>query len=122
MKGTLEETWPAPTVAHVREAVDRLVKHFDPLRIVVFGSYARGDSRPGSDLDLLVVLPEVVDKRETAVRMRRALADLPVPKDVLVTTPPEIERRGDSTWHVVGIALQEGETVYEKTGSDGAGT
>ncbi len=117
----LEDVWPVPDREHVHEAVRRLVRAFDPLRIIVFGSYARRESRPGSDLDFLVVLPEVSDKRETAIEMRRALAELPVPKDVVVTTPAEVERRMDSTWHVVGIALREGETVYEKPGGDGSG-
>lgn len=122
MARSLKEVWPAPDAAHVRAAVDRLVGAFDPLKIVVFGSYIRGDSRPGSDLDLLVVLPEVFDKRETAIEMRRILADLGVPKDLIVTTPEEIDRRADSTWHIVGIALREGEIVYEKRGRDGAAT
>jgi predicted nucleotidyltransferase len=94
--------------------VQRLVSAFDPLRIIVFGSYARGEARPGSDLDLLVVLPEADDKRAAAIAMRRVLADLPVPKDVVVTTPEEVARRAHSTWHVVGMALREGRVAYQK--------
>jgi Nucleotidyltransferase domain. len=87
---------PTPNATHVQAAVDRLVEAFDPLRIVVFGSYARGEA-PHSDLDLLVVLPEVEHKRDAAVAMRRVLADLPVSKDVVVATPEEIEARRNST-------------------------
>jgi len=90
------------------------VEAFDPLRIVVFGSYARGEARPGSDLDLLVVLPDVENKREAAIAMRRVLPGLQVAKDVVVTTPDEAARRRDSTWHIVGSALREGKTVYRK--------
>ena len=61
-----------------------------------------------------MVLPHVDDKRAAAIALRRALADLPVPKDVVVTTPEEIERRG----HVVGTllheALHDGRVVYER--------
>jgi hypothetical protein len=46
--------------------------------------------------------------------MRRVLADLPVPKDVVVTTPEEVTRRAHSTWHVVGMALREGRFAYRK--------
>ena len=42
------------------------------------------------DVDLLVVFSELADKRETAVNIRRALADLPMAKDILVTTPEEL--------------------------------
>jgi predicted nucleotidyltransferase len=110
-----EEAWPAPTEARVQEAADRLGGAFQPIRIVVFGSYARGDARPGSDVDLLVVLPAVHDKREAAVAMRRVLSDLPVPHDVYVTTPDEMERRGWIVGTLLHAALQEGKTVYERS-------
>jgi predicted nucleotidyltransferase len=102
----------------VQAAVDRLVEAFDPLRIVVFGSYARGETTPHSDLDFLVVLPEVEHKRDAAVAMRRVLADLPVSKDVIVATPEEIEARRNSTWHIIARALNDGVTVYSREQSE----
>lgn len=111
----LAEACPAPTRADVEDAVERLVEAFDPLQIVVFGSYARGETRPGSDLDLLVIMPAVENKRNAALAMRRALSGLAVGKDVIVTTPEEIERRGWIIGTVLREALKEGETVYEAT-------
>lgn len=111
---TLEKAWPVPSTTHLREATERLVKAFHPLRILVFGSYARGEQRPGSDLDLLVVLPTVENKRETAIAMRRVLSGLPVPYDVHVTTPDEIERRGWIIGTLLREALAEGQVVYER--------
>ena len=89
---------------------------FDPLRIVVFGSYAHENPHPGSDLDLLVVLPEVENRREASIAIRRKLAGLGIPFDVVVTTPEEIEGRG---W-IIGTVLREalkddGHTVYERS-------
>jgi len=95
----------------VRRGVS-LVDAFDPLRIVVFGSYAREEMHPSSDLDLLVVLPEIEHKRDAAVAMRRVLSDLPVSKDIVVATPEEIEARRESTWHIIARALNDGITVY----------
>lgn len=106
----------APNASHVEWAVSRLVKHFAPLQILVFGSFAQDNATPGSDLDLLVVLPSVANKREAAVAMRRVLADLPVPKDVVVTTPDEVEKRRHTAWHIVGRALEEGRVVYSSRG------
>jgi predicted nucleotidyltransferase len=106
---------PTPTAEDLRAAVQCLVAQFAPLRILVFGSYARGEARPGSDLDLLVVLPHVEDKRATTIAMSRALAalHLPIPSDIVVTTPADIDRRGGVKGPVLYDALQEGVSVYD---------
>ncbi len=96
------------------EIVNRLVREFDPLKIILFGSHARGEANVHSDLDLLVVLQRVSPKRREAVEMRCALGDLPVSKDVIVTTPEEIDRRGDLVGTVLRPALREGRVLYER--------
>jgi len=63
---------------------ERIVQQFDPLRIILFGSQARGDAGLWSDVDLLVVLPEVTNKREAAVEVRRALANFAISKDIII--------------------------------------
>jgi uncharacterized protein len=95
--------------------VERIVRRFDPLKIVLFGSRARGTARPDSDIDLLVVLPQVADQRQAVVAVLRELRDLPVAKDVVVTTPDEIARRGDLIGTVLRPALREGKVVYEQS-------
>jgi len=99
------------------EAVERIARQFAPLRIILFGSRARGQARPDSDLDLLVVLPRVENKRQMAVRIGNALSDLPMSKDIIVTTPEEIAERGDIVGRVLRPALREGKVVCEQRGS-----
>lgn len=94
--------------------VDRIVREFKPERIVLFGSLARGEARPDSDLDLLVVLPEVHHRRDQAVAIRQALADLPISKDIVVATAEEIERDRHRIGSIIGPAISEGRVLYER--------
>ena len=94
---------------------DRIVRDRHPLKIILFGSHARGEAGPESDIDLLVVLSEVANKRQAAVAIRRVLTDLPLSKDIVVTTPEEIARRGDLVGTVLRPALREGKVLYERS-------
>ena len=94
--------------------IDRIVQRFRPLRIILFGAYARGEAGQDNDVDLLAVLPAVDDKRGAAVELRRALADFPVPEDVVVATPDEIPRRGKLVGTVLREALREGKVLFAR--------
>jgi predicted nucleotidyltransferase len=76
--------------------VQRLVDRFDPEQIILFGSQARGMAAPGSDVDLLVIMPVTGSKRAKQLEMRMALHDIAVPKDIILATPDEVARRGTS--------------------------
>lgn len=105
---------PMTRDAVIQTMVERIVQQFQPLRVILFGSHARGSAVAESDVDLLVVLRDVSDKRRITVEIRRALGDLPVSKDILVTTPDEIARRGDLVGSVLRPALHEGKVLYEQ--------
>lgn len=104
-----------PPADYIQVMAERIVRDYDPVKIILFGSHARGEAGPESDIDLLVVLPEVANKRQAAVAIRRAFTDLPVPKDIVVTTPEEIARRGDVVGTVLRPALREGKVLYERS-------
>ena len=92
---------------------ERIVRDFDPLQIILFGSQARGDADRDSDIDLLVVFSELTDKRKTAIEIERALADVPVAKDILVSTPEELERSRLRIGSVLRYAQQEGKILWK---------
>ena len=94
--------------------VDRIVGAFQPARVVLFGSHARGTATEWSDIDLLVILPKVSDKRNATIEIRRALGDLPVCKDIVVATPAEVVRRGHLVGTTLRSALREGKILYER--------
>ena len=99
----------------IAEMTNRIVRDFSPLRVILFGSHARGEAGPHSDIDLLVVLSEVADKRQTTIEILRALRDRLIPTDIVVTTPDEITRRGDLIGTVLRPALREGKVLYERS-------
>ena len=90
----------------------RIVRRFRPERIVLFGSQARGDARPDSDADLLVVIPGVEHRRRAAAQIHTALAGIPLGKDVIVATPQDVERLADLVGTIIHPALREGRTIY----------
>jgi predicted nucleotidyltransferase len=96
------------------EAIDRITRRFNPVRIILFGSWARGEARADSDVDLLVVLPKVEHKRHMAIEILRALNGLPISKDVIVATPEEIQKRGNVIGNILRPALLEGKVIYEQ--------
>ena len=93
---------------------ERIVQDFDPLQIILFGSQARGDADADSDIDLLVVFAELTDKRKTAIDIRRALADVPASKDIIVSTPEELERGRTRIGSVLRYAQQEGKVIWKR--------
>jgi len=97
----------------VREAVDLLagVVPVDS-RIVVFGSHARGTAQADSDLDLLVIEPEVKNRASEMVRLRRALRPMRIPVDVLVYSETEVATWGDQPGSALYWALREGQVVH----------
>lgn len=98
------------------DGIERLAQELNPRQIILFGSWARGDARPDSDIDLLIVMPEIENKRQTAIKALRALRDLPVSKDIIVTTSQEIQARGDEIGLVLRPALREGIVIYAREG------
>ncbi|MGQ0664352.1 MAG: nucleotidyltransferase domain-containing protein [Pseudomonadota bacterium] len=98
----------------IAEMVRRIVARSDPESIVLFGSHARGTAAPDSDVDLLVVMRIPGSKRRQAIELEIALADVGVPKDVIVVTPEEVARYHEVVGSIVHSVLLEGRVLYER--------
>ena len=103
-------------MSNVQTTIDRLVEQIvqlaHPLRVVLFGSAARGNMAPGSDVDLLVVVPNGTHRRRTAQKLYREIRNVGVPFDVLVATPADLEKHKDNIGLIYRSVLREGKEVY----------
>lgn len=98
----------------IQAAIERIVAAADPTKVILFGSYARGEANEDSDLDLMVVEPHVDDRAAEMIRLRRAVGSVGIGVDVLVYSDTEFEERKNWLSTVVYWASREGKVLYEK--------
>jgi predicted nucleotidyltransferase len=100
----------------VQREIDRMtrliVRKFHPERIILFGSHARGDAGPDSDIDLLVVMDVPGSKVDAAVSIGVALHRFRIPKDIIVVTPEEFAWRKDVIGTIEYPASREGKVLH----------
>jgi predicted nucleotidyltransferase len=103
-----------PSQQYIPEVVSRISRRFNPRRIVLFGSHAKGTSLPGSDVDVLVVFRgKLASKRKRMGEILSSVSDMPVSVDCVVTTEDEIPGLLEKNYSIVSVAVKEGKTVYE---------
>jgi len=96
------------------EITQRIVQTSNPEKIILFGSYARGNFGADSDLDLLIIVPNIQHLRQKSLRVRRALRGLLAPVDIVMATSEQINRLGNQAGLVYQSALSEGKVLYER--------
>lgn len=107
---------PSPVLLEtelIQSAVDRIVAAARPSMVILFGSFARGDADAGSDIDLLVVEPEVENRGEEMVKLRLAVGWIGRGVDILVCSEEDYEKRGRVPGTVIYWALREGKVLHD---------
>ena len=94
------------------EIIRRIVRVAAPEQIILFGSTARGEAGPQSDLDLLVIKAGDVHHHELMATIYNALDGIDRVVDIIVATTEDIERYRNSHALVIAPALREGRVVY----------
>lgn len=100
--------------ADIRELSDKIAKAFHPEKIILFGSYARNEARPDSDVDLLIIAENNEPPTKRSLPIYRLLGDYLISLDVIVRTPAEIEKYRTVPNSTIHSALREGVTLYER--------
>jgi len=101
---------PDPRV--VDRMIQTVVASVRPLRIILFGSAARGEMGPDSDLDVLVVMPKGTHRRKTAQQLYRQIRGLGVPFDIVVATSEDLDVHRSNPGLIYQTILREGTEVY----------
>lgn len=95
-------------------AIRRLVERFNPERIILFGSQARGTADDRSDADFLVITELTAKRRVLMLEMDRALRGIGLARDIVILTPEEFERDREIPGTIARPASKEGKILYER--------
>ena len=98
----------------LKEVVERILQVVRPEKIILFGSYARGEATEESDLDLLIIQPSNLPRYKRSTPVRLALKGLFPSKDIVVYTPEEVKEWGTTSTSFIATVLQEGRVLYER--------
>ena len=95
------------------KVVHRLVEVFQPERIYLFGSQARGDASADSDYDLLMVVPHT-EKRavKQMAEARDAVSDIKLPAEIIVFTKEQFDRQVPVVTSLAATVVREGRLLY----------
>jgi predicted nucleotidyltransferase len=115
MTAQVDFVYPPVTDDLLAEIVRRIRLIGDPIKIVLFGSRARDEARPDSDIDILIVEESDLPRYKRAPRYLRALVGLFPSKDIVVWTPDEIEEWDRVPNAFITTALREGKVLYERS-------
>lgn len=96
----------------VEKLVNAIVSEVNPLKIFLFGSYARGEMGQNSDIDIFILMPEGVHRRRTAQFLYQKIKGIGKPVDILVATPSDLEKHKDNIGLIYRTILSEGKEVY----------
>jgi predicted nucleotidyltransferase len=107
----------AITPEKVQKVIQRIVEVSQPRKLILFGSYIRGDVHSNSDLDILVVAGGKIDSpRKESVRIRRALKGIVMSMDILVVSENELRELAAVPGLIYREAIKNGRVVYESSG------
>jgi len=104
-----------PDQQNMRSLIKRIVDAVNPLKIILFGSAAREQMGPDSDVDIMVVMPDGTHRLNTMGFLHRQMIGLPLAVDIIVATPSDLEKHKNTIGLVYKTILEEGREIYAAT-------
>lgn len=101
-------------MSQIDELGQQIGREFGAERVILFGSYARGEITEDSDVDLLVVAETSLPAHKRYTAVRRLVVDVPAAFDIIVKTPNEYNRWKSVVNHIVYFADKYGRVLYER--------
>jgi predicted nucleotidyltransferase len=90
----------------------KIIELVHPLKIILFGSAARGEMHADSDLDIMVVMPEGTHRRHTAQHLYQHIEGIKIPYEIVVATEQDMEKNKDNSSLIYKSVLKEGKPLY----------
>ena len=101
------------------EIIESILKQIDAEKVILFGSRARGDNKPESDLDLLIIQKEDFSRSKNrwneTIKIRKALKYYRISKDILLFSESEVDYWKDSLNHIIPTCLKDGKVLYARS-------
>lgn len=98
----------------LKDLVERILKVTQPEKIILFGSYARGEATEESDIDILIIQNSDLPRYKRSTQVRLALKGLFPSKDIIIYTPEEVKKWQSASTSFIACALRDGRVLYER--------
>jgi predicted nucleotidyltransferase len=98
----------------ISEIENKIASGYSPDKIILFGSYATGNSTDDSDLDLLIIKDTDLPRPLRSVQVRKMLYGSMIPIDLIVYTPKEIDESKENIYSFIYEVFKTGKTLYER--------
>ncbi len=101
------------TQNQINEITKRIVENSQPEKVILFGSYAKGNPTENSDLDLLIVKDSKIPRYKRGREIRKHLRGLKIPIDLIVYTNDEIQKWRNVKTAFITTVMESGRVLYE---------
>ncbi|MEW6007252.1 MAG: nucleotidyltransferase domain-containing protein [bacterium] len=98
----------------LKEITDKIVSNFNPYKIILFGSYAYGQPKKGSDLDFFIIKDSDLPRHKRSIDIRKLFYGYLIPMDILVYTKQEVDYWKDVKCSFVHRVMKKGKVIYEQ--------